>query len=74
MDSLKSVLDNYEALMDTWEEALYIVRGTVMKARNDGVVSQMQTFDIAFGTVLGELILPHSDNLKQNQLQQLKLN
>ena len=59
VDSLKSVLDNYDALMDTWEEALHIVRDTEMKARIDGIVSQMQTFDFAFGTVLGELILRH---------------
>ena len=64
-DSLKSVLDNYEALMDNWEETLHIVRDTEMKARIDGIVSQMQTFDFAFGTVLGELILRHSDNLSQ---------
>lgn len=64
-DSLKSVIDNYVSLMDTWEEALHIVRDMEMKARIDGIVFQMQTFEFAFGTVLGELILRHSDNLSR---------
>ena len=57
LDSLRSVLDNYEALMNNWEEALHIVHDKEMKARTDGIVLQMQTFNFAFGTFLAELIL-----------------
>ncbi len=64
-NSLKSVIDNYEALMDTWDEALLVVHDSEMKARIGGIISQMQSFDFAFGTILGELILRHSDNLSR---------
>ena len=36
-----------------------------MKARINGIVSQMQTFDFAFGTAHGKLILRHSDNFSR---------
>ncbi len=36
-----------------------------MKARIGGIISQMHSFDFAFGTILGELILRHSDNLSR---------
>ena len=55
-------LDNYEALMDTWEEALHIVRDTEMKARIDGIVSQMQKFDFTFGTHFTSFRQPQSNH------------
>ena len=64
-DSLASIINNYEVLMDTWEEAIYIVRDTETKARINGVSAQMKTFDFAFGTHLGEMILRHADNLSR---------
>ena len=56
-DSLFSVIDNYNALMRTWDETVKD------KARVQGVKAQMETFRFLFGTVLGESILRHTDNL-----------
>ena len=36
-----------------------------MKCRIQGVASCMKTFNFFFGTVLGELLLKHSDNLSR---------
>ena len=64
-DALLSIIDNYEVLLDTWEEAVDIVRDTETKARINGVSAMMKTFDFAFGTILGETILRHADNLSR---------
>lgn len=63
-DSLKSVLDNYEALNETWDDSLAVVKDTEMKARLLGVLAQMKSFDF-FGVLLGEVILSHGDNLSR---------
>ena len=63
--SLKSILDNYEALCATWEEALDIAKDTETKSRIIGVSTQMKKFDYFFGIMLGELILNHTDNLSR---------
>ncbi len=44
-DSLKSILDNFEVLQELWEEAIDLVKDTEMKARINGVATQMKTFD-----------------------------
>ena len=66
-DSLCSIniIDNYETLQDTWEEAADIVHDTETKARIRGVSSQMKTFNFLFGTVLCEMLLRHTDNLSK---------
>ncbi len=64
-DSLKSILDNFEVLQELWEESIDLVKDTEMKARINGVASQMKTFDYYFGICLGHLILKHSDNLSR---------
>lgn len=64
-NTLESIIVNYEVLLDTWDEALDVCRDTEIKARINGVWSQMKTFDFVFGTILGELILRHSDNLSR---------
>ena len=64
-NALSSVIANYEALLDTWEEAADIIRDTEIKARINGVSAMMKTFDFLFGTVLGETILRHVDNLSR---------
>ena len=64
-DSLKSVLNNYEALTETWNESLAVVNDTEMKARILEVLAQMKTFDYFFGVLPGEVILSHSDNLSR---------
>lgn len=61
--SLKSILDNYEALCATWEEAVDIAKDTETKSRILGVSTQMEKFDYFFGLMLRELILSHTDNL-----------
>lgn len=43
-DSLKSMIDNYTALQETWEEALDASKDTETRARNLGVASQMKMF------------------------------
>ncbi len=44
-DSLKSILDNFKFLQELWEEAIDSEKDTEMKARINGVASQMKTFD-----------------------------
>ena len=61
--SLKSILDIYEALFVTWDKAIEIAKDTETKSRLIGVSSQMNKFDFFFGLMLGELILNHTDNL-----------
>ena len=63
--SLKSILDNYEALCATWDEAIEIAKDTETKSRLIGVSSQMVKFDYFFGLMLRELILNHTDNLSR---------
>lgn len=64
-EALKSIMDNYEVLQELWIEALQIVRDTDMKARINGVASQMRSFNYFYGVCLGHLILRHSDNLSK---------
>lgn len=63
--ALSSIIDNYETLLETWEEATIIVRDTETKSRINGVSAMMKTFDFVFGTVLGEAVLRHADNLSR---------
>ena len=60
-----SIIKNYSVLLDTWDEALEATKETEAKARIHGVCAQMRTFQFLFGTVLGEMILRHTDNLSQ---------
>ncbi len=53
----------YIALLDTWNEAVDVVKDTATKARILGVASQMRSFDYVFGNLLGQLVLNHADNL-----------
>ena len=64
-DSLANIVDNYTLLQSTWEEAVEITRDTVTKARIIGVAAQMKTFNFLFGSILGEMLLRHTDNLSQ---------
>ena len=64
-DSFKSILDNYTVLIELWNKSLEQVRDTEMKARIQGVVAQMATFDFYFGASLALLILRHADNLSK---------
>ena len=64
-EALKSILDNYNVLMELWDESLEVVRETDMKARIQGVAAQMRKFEFFFDVSLGLLILRHSDNLSR---------
>ena len=64
-DSLQGILANFETLQSVWEEALEYVKDNDMKARIRGVSTHMRNFDIFFVTMLGHLILSHSDNLSR---------
>ena len=62
-ESLSSIINNFEALQSTWEEAVDVVQDTETKSRIRGVAVQIETFDYFFGNLLGTLILKHADNL-----------
>ena len=64
-DSMKSIICNYEVLIELWEKATDIVRDTETIARIRGVAAQMNPFSFYFGLVLGEMLLCHSDNLNK---------
>ena len=64
-ESLQSIIDNYTALLETWQESLGATKDTEMRARIIGVSSQMNTFSFFFGVMLGQLLFSHSDNLSR---------
>ena len=70
--TLKSVINNYEVLLEVWEEAQRGQLDGEMKTRIVGVKTLMHSFDFLFGVFLCELILRHSDNLSKT-LQQKTL-
>jgi len=47
-ESLKSIVANYSNIQSLWEEALKCTSQTVMKARIQGVSSQMEAFKFYF--------------------------
>lgn len=63
-EALKSILDNFNVMLELWDESLEVVWDTDMKARIHGVAAQMKKFDF-FGVSLGLLILRHTDNLSR---------
>ena len=63
--SFKSILDNFDVLLKVWENCMEHVKDTEMKARIQGVATQMMKFDYFIGILLGLLILRHTDNLSK---------
>ena len=59
-DALASILSNYEALFELWDEAMAVATDSETKARLIGVATQMKSFDFFFGCTLGEKILRHT--------------
>ena len=51
--------------MGTWDEATEVVKDTESKARIQGVRAQVKTFNFLFGSILGEMVLRHTDNLSR---------
>ena len=62
---LASITCNYAALQHTWEKPVDVARDTETKARIGGVSAQMTNFDFLIGTILGEMLLRHSDNFSK---------
>ena len=67
---LCSVFDNYQVLLDVWDESKESPLDSEIMARIIGVEAQMFTFDFPFGVTFGALILNHGDNLSKS-LQQM---
>ena len=65
VNSISSVMENYTALQKLWEEAEETTSDTTMKARIQGLASQMRHFAFFFGLVLSEKILRHTDALSK---------
>ena len=62
---MKSILDNWVALQQIWDESLDgnlepEIKGTVI-----GVRSQMNTFNYFYGVTILQLVLRHSENLSK---------
>ena len=62
-NSLASILCNFETLQSTRDEAIRVANDTETKAQIQSVAIQMKMFNYIFGSMFGELILQHSDNL-----------
>ena len=65
--SLKSILNNFSVLQETWEKSIDVVKDSETKARIRGIAVQMCTFDYFYGNLLGQLVLKHVDNLSTLQ-------
>lgn len=63
--ALESILLNYQALEETWEEAIDVVKQADVKARINGVAAKMKEHKFLFSLMLAERILKHSDNLSK---------
>ena len=64
-DSLASIIAHYDDINRLWDVALCATSSTKMKARIQGVRGQMQTFKFLFCLILSEMILRHTDKLRQ---------
>ena len=62
---MKSILDNWVALQQVWDESLDGNLEPKIKSRTFGVKSQMATFDYFYGLTVLKLVLRHSDNLSK---------
>ena len=65
---MKSILDNWVALQQVWDESLDGNLEPEIKSRIIGVKSQMTTFDYFYGVTILQLVLRHSDNLSKTLL------
>lgn len=61
--SLKSIIDNFDLLRDTWDQAMEVSKDSKTKVRIRGISVRMGTFDHFYGNLLGQLVLNHVDNL-----------
>ena len=64
-DTLSAVCNNHNELMDLWTCSINKLKDTEMKARVQGVESQMRSFEFIFCSLLGENIFKQTDNLSR---------
>ena len=64
-ESMKSILDNWVALQQVWDESLDGNLEPEIKGRIFCVKSQMTTFDCFYGVTILQLVLRDSDNLSK---------
>ena len=62
---MKSTIENYQVLQETWDESLDAAKDSETRARLIGVSAQIKTFEYYFGAVVVQLILSHSYNLSR---------
>ena len=65
---MKSILDNWVALQQVWDESLDGNLEPEIKSRIIRLKSQMTTFDYFYGVTILQLVLRHSDNLSKTLL------
>ena len=49
----------------TWQESFIVAHDAATKARIRGVKAHMKTFDYLFDTILGQMVVRHTDNLSR---------
>ena len=54
--SLKSIIDNYEVLLDLLDDYLDVVKEAEVRSRNIGVQAQMSNFSFYWGINLGDIL------------------
>lgn len=64
-ETFKSILDNYEVILQLWDDILDDNPDSETRARVNGVASQMQSFNYFFGACLLRSVLRHTDNLSK---------
>ena len=64
-ESMKSILPNWVALQQVWNESLDGNFEPEIKGRIIGVKSQVNTFNYFYGVTMLQLVLKHSDNLSK---------
>ncbi len=64
--TFKSILDNYNIILELWEDILNNNPDSETRARVNGVASQIhQSFNHFFGACLLHSVLRHTDNLSK---------
>ena len=64
-ETFHSIMENYDALLQLWETMLDDRLDSEVRARVNGVASQMKTFDYFFGACFHHSLLRHTDNLSK---------
>ena len=67
-ESMKSILDNWVALQQVWDESLDGNLEPEIVSITIGVKSEMNTFNYFYGVTISQLVLRHSDNLSKTLL------